>query len=107
MAADRWGPKASSSEKKLTPEQFLAAWQQVAAKLLRGDPMPTKSGGYFVRCGRRIEAAKFCLLRLGHSAACSPFFANVCDLPLPKANRCVLNAGHKGKCLPFLPRGNG
>lgn len=104
-AVDRWGPKTTQGEKKLTPEQFLAAWQHAAAKLLRGEPMPTEAGGYFVRCGRRIEAAKFCLLRLGHSATCSPHFANVCDAPLPKG-RCVLTAGHKGKCLPHFPGSN-
>lgn len=104
MAADRWGAKPTQEEKKLTPAQFEAAWQQAAAKVLRGDPMATDGGLYFVRCGRRITAATFCYGRLGHSASCSPTFANICDIPLPKDKRCVLTAGHKSKCLPFFPR---
>jgi hypothetical protein len=104
MAADRWGAKTAHEEKKLTPEQFEAAWQNVAAKLLRGDAMQTESGAYFVRCGRHLGRGQFCLARLGHSAACSPNFANICDAPLPKEKRCVLNAGHKSKCMPVFPR---
>lgn len=104
MAADRWGARTTQEEKKLTPEQFEAAWQNVAAKLLRGDALSTESGNYFVRCGRRVGAAKFCLQRLGHSASCSPNFANICDAPLPNSKRCILTAGHKGKCMPVFPR---
>lgn len=104
MAADRWGAKSTQEEKKLTPAQFFAAWQQVAAKVLRGDAVQTESGAYFVRCGRRLGGGRFCLHRLGHSASCSPNFANVCDLPLPKEKRCVLTVGHKSKCMPVFPR---
>jgi hypothetical protein len=104
MAADRWGAKPKQDEKRLTPAQFEAAWQQVAAKVLRGDPMSTEVGLYFVRCGRRITAATFCFGRLGHSVSCSPVFANICDMLLPKDKRCVLTAGHRGKCMPHFPR---
>jgi hypothetical protein len=104
MAADRWGARASSEQKQLTPEQFEASWQNVAVKLLRGDAITTESGPYFVRCGRNLGFGKYCLARLGHSSACTPKFKNICDAPLPKENRCVLNAGHKSKCMPVFPR---
>lgn len=103
MAADRWGNK-SAEEKKNTPEQFEAMWQNIAAKLLRGDGLQTDVGPIYVRCGRSLGSGKVCLHRLGHSAKCSPNFSNACDLPLPNSKRCVLNAGHKGKCLPVFPR---
>jgi hypothetical protein len=105
MAADRWGAKSTQEQKQQTPAQFEAAWQNVAAKALRGDGISTEAGLYFVRCGRRIAAATFCFGRLGHSAACSPTYANICDLPLPKDKRCIFSAGHKGRCLPVFPRG--
>jgi hypothetical protein len=104
MAADRWGAKPTQEEKKLTPEQFERAWQQIAAKALRGDSMQTDQGTYYVRCGRRLGAGKFCFHRLGHSASCAPNFANVCDAPLPKDKRCVLTVGHKCKCMAVFPR---
>lgn len=104
MAADRWGIKPTQEEKKLTPEQFEAAWQNVAAKVLRGDPLQTEQGAYFVRCGRDLGRGQRCLHRLGHSATCSPNFANICDAPLPKEKRCILTAGHKSKCMPVPPR---
>ena len=104
MAADRWGARTTQDEKKLTLEQFEKAWQNIAAKLLRGDAMQTDQGAYFVRCGRSLGRGKRCLSRLGHSTTCSPEFSNKCDLPLPNEKRCVFNAGHKGKCSPAFPR---
>jgi hypothetical protein len=104
MAADRWGAKPTQEDKKLTPAEFFKAWQQAAVKLLRGEAMSTESGNYFVRCGRRISRATFCFGRLGHSAPCSPIFANLCDMPLPKDKRCVLTVGHRGKCMAVFPR---
>lgn len=104
MAADRWGEKTTTEQKKLSPEQFERAWQNIAANLLRGEPIKTESGPYFVRCGRSLGRGKVCLQRLSHSASCAPFFANVCDQPLPNSKRCVLNAGHRGECLPYFPR---
>lgn len=101
---DRWGPKVAKEDKQVTPEQFEAAWRKLATKLLAGESMQTDAGTYFVRCGRKLAAAVFCLQRLGHSASCSPHFANVCDAPLPKDKRCVFTAGHKGKCAPQFRR---
>jgi hypothetical protein len=104
MAADRWGAKSTQEERKLSPKQFEAAWQNSASKVLRGEALQTEAGNYFVRCGRLIGPGKWCLHRLGHSVSCSPNFANICDVPLPKDKRCVLTAGHKSKCMPVFPR---
>lgn len=108
MAADRWGARATADEKKLTPEQFQEVWQRVALKMLRGEPLATEQGPYYVRCGRTLGGGKLCLLRLGHAPhspehECSPNFANICDAPLPKDKRCVLTVGHRGKCMPHFP----
>lgn len=105
MAADRWGNKPRE-QKQITPEQFEAAWQGEVVKLLRGEPMRAPDGHIFVRCGRKLGAALFCLARLGHSSECAPVFANICDAPLPNKKRCVLTAGHRGTCLPHFPRAN-
>ena len=111
-----YDPLAPNPDEQLSPEELAARkeadrkrkfakdWPIEMRKILGGEPVATTPGPYYVRCGRSLGAAYRCLHRLGHSAPCSPFYANVCDMPLPNSKRCVLNAGHKGNCMPHSPQ---
>ncbi len=111
-----YDPYAPNPDEQLSPEELAAKkeadrkrkfardWPIEMRKILGGEALKTEYGPYYVRCGRDLGRGYRCFGRMGHSAECSPLFANACDQPLPNSKRCVLTVGHKGKCMPVFPR---
>ena len=83
-----YDPYAPNVEEQLSPEELAAKkeadrkrkfardWPIEMRKILGGEALKTEYGPYYVRCGRDLGRGYRCFHRMGHSAECSPGFAN-------------------------------